>query len=103
MPRLSLYRPNRQNDYKFIDRTVMEMYQVGGVDMFVHKYLGPQPHGDDSMKTHQGTLPFSQQALRSKCSLVVISKLFLNMYCACFPAQGPHTELPRTTETMLIS
>ena len=30
MPRLSLYRPNRQNDYKFIDRTVMEMYQVGG-------------------------------------------------------------------------
>ena len=28
MPRLSLYRPNRQNDYKFLDRTIAEMYQV---------------------------------------------------------------------------
>lgn len=43
MPRLSLYRPNRQNDYRFLDRTIAEMYQVGGVDMYVHKYLGPKP------------------------------------------------------------
>ena len=55
MPRLSLYRPNRQNDYKFIDRTISEMYQVGGVDMFVHKYVGPQPQGDDSSSVSGGT------------------------------------------------
>lgn len=42
MPRLSLYRPNRTNDYKFIDRTVSEMYTVGGLDIYVHKYLGPK-------------------------------------------------------------
>jgi hypothetical protein len=41
MPRLSLYRPEKGNDYKFIDKTVWEMFQVGGVDVFVHKYIGP--------------------------------------------------------------
>lgn len=42
MPRLSLYRPNRTNDYQFFDRTISEMYTVGGLDLYVHKYLGPQ-------------------------------------------------------------
>jgi hypothetical protein len=42
MPRLSLYRPQKGNDYKFIDKTVWEMFQVGGTDVFVHKYLGPK-------------------------------------------------------------
>lgn len=42
MPRLSLYRPNRTNDYQFLDRTISEMYTVGGLDIYVHKYLGPQ-------------------------------------------------------------
>lgn len=42
MPRLSLWRPNRTNDYQFLDRTISEMYTVGGLDLYVHKYLGPQ-------------------------------------------------------------
>ena len=42
MPRLSLYRPNRTRDYQFLDRTISEMYTVGGLDIYVHKYLGPQ-------------------------------------------------------------
>ncbi len=41
MPRLSLYRPEKGNDFKFIDKTIWEMFQVGGTDVFVHKYLGP--------------------------------------------------------------
>ena len=41
MPRLSLYRPKKGNDYKFIDKTAWEMFQVGGTDVLVHKYLGP--------------------------------------------------------------
>lgn len=76
MPRLSLYRPNRQNDYKFIDRTVMEMYQVGGVDMFVHKYLGPQPHGDDSSSVSGGTQDATQPAYSTESPLF-IEDLFL--------------------------
>lgn len=42
MPRLSLYRPNRTYDYQYLDRNISEMYTIGGLDIYVHKYLGPQ-------------------------------------------------------------
>ena len=48
MPRLSLYRPNRTRDYQFLDRTISEMYTIGGLDIFLHKYMGPQTGGEDS-------------------------------------------------------
>lgn len=41
MPRLSLYRPEKGNDFKFLDRVINEQFQVGGTDVYVHKYLGP--------------------------------------------------------------
>lgn len=41
MPRLSLYRPDKGNDYRFIDKTAWEMFQVGGTDVFIHAYIGP--------------------------------------------------------------
>jgi hypothetical protein len=41
MPRLSLYRPNKGSDYQFFDRRISEMFTVGGVDINLHKYLGP--------------------------------------------------------------
>ena len=41
MPRLSMYRPEKGNDFKFLDRAINEQFQVGGTDCFVHKYLGP--------------------------------------------------------------
>jgi len=55
MPRLSLYRPNRTSDYRFFDRTISEMYQVGGVDMYLHKYLGPLTN--DNTGNNDATLP----------------------------------------------
>ena len=48
MPRLSIYKPEKGNDYKFFDRTINEMFQVGGTDLFFHKYLGPYDQGDDN-------------------------------------------------------
>ncbi len=41
MPRLSLYRPEKGNDYRFIDKSAWEMFQVGGTDVLVHRYIGP--------------------------------------------------------------
>lgn len=41
MPRLSLYRPEKGNDFKFIDRAIEQQFQMGGTDCMVHKYLGP--------------------------------------------------------------
>ena len=40
MPRLSLYKPERGQDYTFIDRQISEMFQVGGTDVYLHKYIG---------------------------------------------------------------
>jgi hypothetical protein len=40
MPRLSLYKPEKGNDFKFLDRTIYEQFQVGGTDIYLHKYLG---------------------------------------------------------------
>ena len=42
MPRLSLYRPEKGKDYKFLDKNIEEMFTIGGTDVFVHKYLGPK-------------------------------------------------------------
>jgi hypothetical protein len=40
MPRLSLFKPEKGNDYKFIDRQISEMFAIGGTDLYLHKYLG---------------------------------------------------------------
>jgi hypothetical protein len=69
MPRLSLFRPEKGNDYKFIDRQISEMFQIGGTDVYLHKYLGPknpdeadatadQPHYDVVKETNIQDLLF---------------------------------------------
>jgi len=40
MPRLSLYKPEHGNDYKFMDKVISEAFTVGGTDLYFHKYLG---------------------------------------------------------------
>lgn len=45
MPKLSLYRPDKKNDYRFMDRTISEQLTIGGTDLFIHKYLGVSNEG----------------------------------------------------------
>ena len=53
MPRLSLYKPEKGNDYTFLDKTVVEMFTVGGTDVFVHKYLGPRNPSEEEATASQ--------------------------------------------------
>ena len=53
MPRLSLYRSERGNDYEFLDRTIEEQFTVGGTDVNIHKYLGPDITQDDDATADQ--------------------------------------------------
>jgi len=46
MPRLSIFKPEKGNDYKFFDRNIKEMFTVGGTDLHFHKYLGPYNQGE---------------------------------------------------------
>ena len=56
MPRLSMYRPNRTADYQYLDKVIAEQYTVGGLDVFCHKYLGPQGAGTDN-GNNDATIP----------------------------------------------
>ena len=47
MPRLSLWREKRSNDYKFFDDRAREQFTVGGTGINIHKYLGSE-NGDGS-------------------------------------------------------
>ena len=53
MPRLSLYRPNKTQDYEFLDRIIYEQFSVGGTDIHVHKYLGTENPSDDDATVDQ--------------------------------------------------
>lgn len=59
MPRLSLYRPEKGNDYKFFDRRISEMFTVGGVDVNIHKYLGTVDVAGTSATEPGNTSPLS--------------------------------------------
>ena len=40
MPRISLWKENHGNDYKFFDNRIREMFTAGGVGIWIHKLLG---------------------------------------------------------------
>jgi len=46
MPRLSLWKPTKGNDFKFLDNRIREMFVIGGVGINIHKYMGPVNQGD---------------------------------------------------------
>ena len=46
MPRLSLWKPTKGNDFKFMDNRIREMFVIGGTGINIHKYLGPASQGN---------------------------------------------------------
>lgn len=46
MPRLSLWKPTKGNDFKFMDNRIREQFVIGGTGINVHKYLGPVSQGN---------------------------------------------------------
>jgi len=46
MPRLSMWRENHTNDYKFFDKVIAEQFTVGGTGVLLHKYLGTFPQAN---------------------------------------------------------
>ena len=51
MPRLSLWRQEKSNDYNFFDSNIREQFEVGGTAFLVHKYLGPENVGEQNDPT----------------------------------------------------
>lgn len=66
MPRLSLYKPEKGPDFKFLDRVINEQFQVGGTDIYIHKYLGPvaPEDGEASPTTPTNTNPIPELGIQ---------------------------------------
>ncbi len=45
MPRLSLWKNEKTNDFHFMDKLIREQFLVGGTAVLVHKYLQPADQG----------------------------------------------------------
>ena len=45
MPRLSLWKNEKTNDYHFMDKVIREQFLVGGTAVLIHKYLQPADQG----------------------------------------------------------
>ena len=66
MPKLSLWKTKKSNDYRFIDRTISEMFTVGATDLYIHKYLGsnnPSNSQDLTLPHYNETDPLNIQDL----------------------------------------
>ncbi len=61
MPRLSLYRPEKSNNFKFIDKLISQQFQVGGTDLFIHKYSGVYPPSDGTTSTSTLSSPIAPE------------------------------------------
>jgi hypothetical protein len=55
IPRLSLYKPERGNDYHFLDKQILEMFTIGGTDINIHKFLGAENPAEGSGTADQPT------------------------------------------------
>jgi hypothetical protein len=56
MPKLSMWNSKKTNNYRFFDRNIREQFNVGGVGVIVHKYLGPE----EGQVKDEATLPQHQ-------------------------------------------
>jgi hypothetical protein len=75
MPRLSLYRPEKGNDYRFIDRQISEMFQAGGTDVYLHKYMGPKT--DAELNREPGSATADQPVIETNSVTQIQDLLFL--------------------------
>ena len=89
MPRLSLYKPEKGNDYYYMDRTISERFQVGGTDAYIHKYLGPvdqgvtndatQPNRDNILETSIQDLLFLENRDRKYDESIYKGRVIYNV------------------------
>lgn len=56
MPRISLWNPNKGNDYNFTDKTIGENFRIAGNGILVHMYEGPTTDSEGNTDTSVTTI-----------------------------------------------
>jgi len=87
MPRLSLFKPEKGNDFAFMDRNISEMFQIGGTDAYIHKYVSPNDQGE----TNDATQP--QRSGDSLDELAIQDMLFLENRDRKYESHVYHTRV----------
>lgn len=48
MPKISLWNPDKGNDYQYGDKILRNYFDQSGTGVYVHKYIGPASGGDET-------------------------------------------------------
>ncbi len=97
MPRLSMYKPQKGNDYKFFDRRISEQFTVGGVDINIHKYLGPLEQGTSIATSAAQSAPGTELVFANT------SAITRGMFVAGTSIPANTTVLAKTSTTITLS
>ena len=97
MPRLSMYKPQKGNDYKFFDRRISEQFTVGGVDINIHKYLGPLEQGTSIATSAAQSAPGTELVFANT------SAITRGMFVAGVGIPANTTVLAKTSTTITLS
>ena len=87
MPRLSIFKPEKSNDYKFFDRNIKELFQVGGTDIYIHKYMGPHDQGETNDATQPKRAVIDQMSIQDLLLLDIQNQL-LSLVSFCQMSLG---------------
>ena len=92
-----MYRPNKGNDYKFFDRRISEQFTVGGVDINIHKYLGPLEQGTSIATSAAQSAPGTELVFANT------SAITRGMFVAGVGIPANTTVLAKTSTTITLS
>ena len=92
-----MYKPQKGNDYKFMDRRISEMFTVGGVDVNIHKYLGPLEQGASIATSAAQTAPGTDLVFANT------SAITRGMFVAGANIPKNTTVLAKTSTTITLS
>ena len=92
-----MYKPQKGNDYKFFDRRISEQFTVGGVDINIHKYLGPLEQGTSIATSAAQTAPDTELVFANT------SAITRGMFVAGISIPANTTVLAKTSTTITLS
>lgn len=64
MGNLSIYKPQKGKDYRFLDKLIRSQFDVGGTRIFIHKYAGPVSQGDSGDLTQNSTITTNESTIQ---------------------------------------
>jgi hypothetical protein len=92
-----MYKPQKGNDYKFFDRRISEQFTVGGVDINIHKYLGPLEQGTSIATSAAQSAPGTELVFANT------SAITRGMFVAGVGIPANTTVLAKTSTTITLS